>query len=550
MMQHFRFRALLLGLMHVSLLCLHTVRANDELIVEAISTIEESSAAIIEAAPSIESALTDEGNVLEDSVTTEVDLVSEVESVFEAIVEDVTDIHRLNSERDETSSASDTFVEATPVAEAPVSVEKGPRVVYPWMLWCHANGDNSLASFIDYNTSDMARAHINNNILVLVQADRPNDVGTFRYQVTAGAVTLIAHLAHEMGLQPGQEVVDGITWAQSNYTFNNLILDLWGHGSGIEDPNFRRLHHRGILFDDSEHTYLNNQGMSWVMDQVAALMGKKVDVFGTDACLMAGIEVGWQVRNSAARLVASETSEPGDGWSYSPFLNTIANNGAISADDVAKAIVKAYGDFYAAGSDPYTLSAMDLTKLQPIVDALHAMIDGLNTCITQDRRSIMAALTAARRASLEMPDVPDYIDLWSFLDALSNQLSRIKYRDIEELDLDLAVDSKDVADIDDACADDTCGTRSKLISYYVGPQKTPVLRSNVSSVRSTISTAKSAITAAILASRGGNGMGGAHGMTIYFPQAGQSLDPSYPLTKFANETRWLNDFLKGIMGYR
>lgn len=618
MMQHFRFRALLLSLMHLSLLCVHSARADEALIVEAISTTEGVPATIVEAsvievapivevAPVVEAVPAEVAPVVEavvesapvvsvvETVVTEVtpapvaeaivtpvvEVAPVIEAVIAAVVEaaPVTEVAPIveavvaaviDTPVVEVAPAIEAViaavVEAAPVAEIapiveavvvePVVEEPAPAAIErsksSWAMWCHANGDNSLAEFIDYNANNMASAKINDNILVLIQADRPNDNGTFRYRVTKNRVELLAHLSYEMGQEPGQEIIDGLSWAHSLYDFDNLILNLWGHGSGIQDPNFR---HRGILFDDTNGTYLNNQEMSRVMDQVADQFGKKVDIFGTDACLMGALEVGWQIRNSVARLVASETTIPGLGWDYAPFLSAIAKNGSMSGDDVAKAIVKAYGDFYARSTESYTLSAMDLSKLQAVVDSLHKVIDLTKKCIAQDKKNITVALTSARTMSLEMDD-DSYIDLWTFLNAYSTQLGRIRFRGMSELDLD---DVADDADSSEAVTRDVSNTSDSeedrgivddIISYFLDSSETRAFRNDVNTLKSALSSAMKSVDAAILATRAGNGMNKARGMTIYFPPARQSIHASYPKTKFAKETRWLNDFLKGIMGYK
>jgi hypothetical protein len=416
---------------------------------------------------------------------------------------------------------------------------------YNWLLWCHANGDNSLADFIDYNAQEMATAAINNNILVLMEADRPVDVGTFRYRVEQGKVTLVQHLSHEMGLQPGKEIVDGIKWAKSNYSFTHLILDLWGHGSGIMDPS-RVLKTRGILFDDTNNTYLNNQDLANVTDQIAGLMGKKIEMLGTDACLMAGIEVGWQIKKSVSRLIASETTEPGTGWLYSPFLNAIASNKNISANEVAASIVKAYGSFYKRGAEPYTLSAMDLTMLDSIVQNLHLVIDKIKICMKQDARNILVSIMTARALSLQMDD-SSYIDLWSFLDNLYKQFDRMKIRAFDGAhDLNTLYDVKEI----DILLPDARNLFSDLVAYFPDEELTRTFKTDVDELKRAVANCKAAVDRAIIANQAGNAMKGAHGMSIYFPPARYPIHPSYPLSKFAQETRWLNDFLIKIMGYQ
>jgi hypothetical protein len=420
-----------------------------------------------------------------------------------------------------------------------------------WAMWCHANGDNSLADFIDYNTSNMASAKLTDQTLILVQADRPNDVGTYRYRVEKNKVSLIEHLSYEMGQRPGQEIIDGISWFKNKYAFNNLILNLWGHGSGIMDPVRRLKHHRGILFDDTNNTYLDNQNLSMVMDNIASSLGKSIDIFGTDACLMGGIEVGWQIKNSVKILVASETTEPGSGWDYAPFLNAIAQKPTMTAEDVAKEIVKAYGAFYKKDTSPYTLSAMNLNKLPAVVQGLHSIIDNIKICMQKDARNTLIAIMSARALSLQM-DENSYIDLISFLTALNKQLSRMKIRSFDEHHAHGNIDAQNLDLIQDLdiIVEDTRMVISDVISYFTDPQETRAFKDDVNKLVRAIDATIKAASQAIIANTAGNGMNQAKGMTIYFPPARTPIHPSYPKTKFAKETRWMQEFLIGILGYQ
>ncbi len=421
-----------------------------------------------------------------------------------------------------------------------------------WAMWCHANGDNSLAEFIDYNTNNMASAKLNDQTLILVQADRPKDTGTYRYRVEQNKVSLIEHLSYEMGQRPGQEIIDGIAWCKSKYAFNNLILNLWGHGSGIMDPiRGLRTHDRGILFDDTNDTYLDNQGLSIVMDSIASSLGKSIDIFGTDACLMGGIEVGWQIKNSVKILVASETTEPGSGWNYAPFLNAIAAKPTLSAEDVSKEIVKAYGAFYKKDTSPYTLSAINLSKLPAIVQGLHSILDNVKICMQKDPRNTLIAIMSARALSLQM-DENSYIDLISFLTALNKQLSRMKIRSFDEHHTHGTIDVQNLDIIQDLdiIVEDTRMVISDVISYFTDPLETRAFKDDVSKLVKSIDATIKSVSLAIIANTAGNGMNQAKGMTIYFPPARTPIHRSYPKTKFAQETRWMQEFLIGILGYQ
>ncbi|MBL4587983.1 hypothetical protein JKY79_01420 [Candidatus Babeliales bacterium] len=439
--------------------------------------------------------------------------------------------------------STDPALEPTPEP----TPEPAPEPQNIWALWNHANGDNSLADFIDFNALNMAKANINDSLLVLIQADRPHDYGTYRYQIKKGDIDLVDHLSYEMGQQPGKEIVDGISWLQDNYSFTHLILNLWGHGSGIEDPELRRL--RGILFDDTNDTYLNNQDLSNAVDRIASKLGKKIDILGTDACLMGAIEIGWQVKNSVDILVASEDNEPGEGWNYAPFLNKIAGTRNISAKDSASAIVSAYGNYYSRTNRTYTLSAVELKRLPAVSNELRNIISKIKTCMKKDARAVLVAIMSARALTLQMDD-NSYVDLSDFLSRLVEQLSRVKIRSFsEDSATEILIHSELNVNLD-IVIDDSRNPISDVVAYFTDSEETKSFKTDIDNLKTDIANGISAIEKSVIANRAGNSMERAKGMTIYFPPIHSPIHPSYPLTKFAKETDWMKEFLINIMGYQ
>ena len=53
-------------------------------------------------------------------------------------------------------------------------------------------------------------------------------------------------------------------------------------------------------------------------------LGRKLDVLGLDACLMAMGEVGYQSKGSASFMIGSEQTEPAEGWPYTAVLGELA----------------------------------------------------------------------------------------------------------------------------------------------------------------------------------------------------------------------------------
>lgn len=401
-------------------------------------------------------------------------------------------------------------VQPVVVAE-PVVVEK-PKVIADWTIAAYIQADNNLAPFAVYNINNMQQAALVNSVNMIVQWDQPSNNKTWRYKIVRGGRIEDASLSAEMGLNPGQELVTMMRWAKTNYEARRYATILWNHGDGIIDPRSVRLHPtRGILFDDSQNTYLNNQALTAAFASIKSdVLGKNIDLVGMDACLMAMLEVGYQIKDSVDVLVTSQNTEPGQGWSYSGFLNPLcADSASFTAPMLGREIVKAYGNFYKnnGGVRDYTQSAIDLSKIEAIKLNIDQMITACNFAASQDGASMRTIVKAARNATTDFYGM-GYIDLGQFYKAM------------------------------------LAGVKKRKAMAGKGRPVTLMFRDTLDSLQGILAIGLSKIDSAIIANAVGPQVAGACGLSIYFPRNGV-IDQSYPKTLFARGTNWVN-FVKSF----
>ena len=51
--------------------------------------------------------------------------------------------------------------------------------------------------------------------------------------------------------------------------------------------------------------------LSYALSQIKDVLGQKIDLVGMDACLMAMVEVAYEIKDYVNILVASQETEPG-----------------------------------------------------------------------------------------------------------------------------------------------------------------------------------------------------------------------------------------------
>ena len=126
----------------------------------------------------------------------------------------------------------------------------------------------------------------------------------------------------------------------NNYPAEHMALDLWNHGGGITG---------GVCYDEYSDDPITLGELKSVLSERENAGFDKLDILGYDACLMSSYE-SWVNLSAYAKVgVGSLTSEPGDGWYYTPFIEDLGANYAdekYTAKELASSIVDAYNEYY------------------------------------------------------------------------------------------------------------------------------------------------------------------------------------------------------------
>ena len=229
-------------------------------------------------------------------------------------------------------------------------------------------------------------------------------------------------------------------WAFARCPANHYGLVLWSHGSGywdqaelrkiakqargemanIEAPErdvagrsmalFRTTllkilkaqdpAERAILFDDGTGHSVDTLELEQVCAALHQAIGQPLDFLGMDACLMATLEVAYQVRQHARYLVASEELVPGRSWPYDAILQKLHAAPQMSAGDLAAHVVQDFAAYYEAnppqlnGGD-VTQVALDLTQIEQVSAPLKTLAAALRAHMPNAYATLHAAQYAA-----------------------------------------------------------------------------------------------------------------------------------------------------------
>jgi len=253
------------------------------------------------------------------------------------------------------------------------------RAKKEWTFMVYLDADNNLEGAGIDDFLEMSAIGSIADVNIVVQMDRisgyDSSYGDWtncqRYYITNGMTPTSGNALGNWGDgQGGREVNMGdpntfysfLRWGISSYPANRYAVVLWDHGSQWY----------GACSDDSSGgDILNMSDIDLALYYNYLDMGNTtLDLVGFDACLMASLEVTYQVWGYADHMVASEHLEPGDGWEYQWSLNWLVNNPMSSPSRLARQIVDDFVDSYKNGhnqQDDVTLSAIDFTDFKEFI---------------------------------------------------------------------------------------------------------------------------------------------------------------------------------------
>jgi len=178
--------------------------------------------------------------------------------------------------------------------------------------------------------------------------------------------------------------------AVGKFPADHVCLVLNDHGGGFT----------GAMADDTDGDFMSTPQINKALKEAEQVTGKKIDIIGFDACLMAEGEVAYELKDRGKILLASEESEGGPGWTYNSMLGGKTMGDAIKAvqesmlhkinvgpEEFAKIVVNVNKEH---NEDIPTFSAIDLTKMNAFKDTMNAFAKAVRK--SDDKEAVKQAV--------------------------------------------------------------------------------------------------------------------------------------------------------------
>lgn len=246
-----------------------------------------------------------------------------------------------------------------------------------------------------------------------------------------------------------------IEWGLETYPADKVGVVMWNHGSATDgccqDENYGGEY--GDLLTPAEYrTALTN-----AMNNTS--YKNKLEWIGYDCCLMQYQDLAAFNSNYFKYMIASQETEPGDGWDYDGWLDDIASNPTISTPTLLQEVADTYkqkcldinneyadwieylissGEWKDYQEEGYTLqdfqemaaeyrdfndatlSVLDLSKMNAYVDAWESMVSALSIKSTSNWNSLANIIKKSQQFGYYDDEYGYAYDIYDVDDFLNN----------------------------------------------------------------------------------------------------------------------------------
>jgi hypothetical protein len=313
---------------------------------------------------------------------------------------------------------------------ASVTIKDVPPVIPPtptgggWTILVYMTGENlNTYARDDINEMEKALVSMPAGVKIVVSWDQPKSGvgsayatggGTQSAWRTYGRSVLTAdssttRIASTFDLSFGERntgdpatLVDFVKWGVQKAPAQKYLLQMWGHGGGLDGSQFDSESGDDALTIGEMASALSATGMP------------TIDLVSYDNCLMAMAELGAAIAPKVNGLfVASEELVNGTGQDYLTAYSAlkVANSAGVTAAQVAAGMVASYQTQYQGDIDRCdTFSAATSSGYAVLTGALKQFVDASSSLGTADRTTLRTAATNSVAY-----DTTSFRDLGSFM---------------------------------------------------------------------------------------------------------------------------------------
>jgi hypothetical protein len=308
-----------------------------------------------------------------------------------------------------------------------------------WAVFVYMVADTSASFYQDAvdDITEMTEARFDEGeVEVVVHADAPSPWLPKCWKVKSGTASELARNCNHTS------VLEFITDCVKHFPAENYLIVLWGHGEGIDwkqkilanSPHGANIIGAGKRLWAGSESALKVAEIGMTLKELHAevehldlTLPKQKVVLGFDACLMAMVEVYFEIHPYVTWAVAANDEIPDSGWPYKEILTLLGKDPGKRPEDLATAIVDKCAEWYSDRNNKsaVSFSACNLSQKfsQALVDAVRELKTKMIEHLEASPKKATEAITVARDFAEDLDEVA-YVDLNAFCSELKKVAER------------------------------------------------------------------------------------------------------------------------------
>ena len=289
---------------------------------------------------------------------------------------------------------------------------------YTLMIYMCASDLESEGGYATDDIAEMLAATVDSKVNILIEtggtsnwqdygiANNKNQI----YKVEDGNLKLVDDSLGLQSMTDSHTLLNFINYCKNNYHADKYGLVLWDHGGGAVS---------GYGYDENNTDKEDTLTLDELKSSLQA-SNTNFDFIGFDACLMANVETAYAIKDNAKYLIASEESEPGNGWNYGKLLEQISSNTSQNTVEIGKCIADNFISENNNNGEEATLSIIDLSKINDVFSNLSEFIQLIDTESLANNRFSYISKAVSNSKAYGDGEV-DTIDLTDFAKNVNNE---------------------------------------------------------------------------------------------------------------------------------
>ena len=303
-----------------------------------------------------------------------------------------------------------------------------------WTVLVYSAADNNLHDALVTNLQDAEKVGSSDTVAIAAQIDHGSSVGCDRMLITKSPAKheaevkkesflthmlswfrggkaeeakgtglsspVLEHLGNDVNMSDPKTLANFIEWGMKAYPAEHTLVIISDHGAGWQ----------GAVQDEGSGGWMKLRDLNKGLEMAQEKTGKKIDLLGFDACLMANAEVAEALKDKASYLVASEETEGAAGWQYNEVLTKgvvgklmKGKDLDVTPEELAKHIVKVSSKHQ---DDLPTLSVIDNAKVDGMTASVKTFAEAILN--TSTKMGVLRADARATQAYYENKDLADF----------------------------------------------------------------------------------------------------------------------------------------------